>query len=171
MSSDDAPGTTTCPGCRREVPDVDGPVHAYLEAAPACWADFTTVLASDYSDAARWPVHRLTVDAYAVQHQGRPSTRTRQSLVLHLVTLWLQLEEGLDLQAATAAARRLAERRPQYLWLEPPAEPSWLTVDHVLGAADAEDHRDRVRAWAASVWTAWAEHHGTVRSYRYAEEA
>ena len=148
---------------------MDGPVHAFLDAAPVCWADFTRLLALEYRDAERWPVHRLSVDAYAVQHQGRPERRTRQSLVGHLLTLQLQLEQGLDRQEATAALRRLVERRPDYDWYEAPLEPAWVTVDHVLGAADAEDHRRRVREWAGSVWQVWEPHHDSVRAYRWAD--
>jgi hypothetical protein len=43
----------------------------------------------DYPD-----VHRLTVDTYAVQHPGRPTPQTIQSVTVHLISLSCVLERG-----------------------------------------------------------------------------
>ncbi len=58
----------TCPGCGGSFDVSDGPTHRYLGASPGCWAVYGEVLAKEYSDAAYYRVHRLTVDAYSAQH-------------------------------------------------------------------------------------------------------
>ena len=73
-----------CPGCGALAPRSDGPAHRYLGASPGCWAIFGEVLAREYSDQRYWPVHHLTVDAYAIQHPGEPSTQTIQPASLRL---------------------------------------------------------------------------------------
>ena len=62
-----------CFSCGAQVPDVEGPTHRYMLSSPGCWAVFGEVLAREYSNALYMKNHRLTVDAYAVQHPGKPS--------------------------------------------------------------------------------------------------
>ena len=69
-----------CPGCGAGFAPFDGPVHAYLESSAACWNAFGQVLAREYSDARHAPIHRLTVDAYCVQHPGGDSRQAIQSV-------------------------------------------------------------------------------------------
>ncbi len=40
-----------------------------------------------------------------------------------------------------------------------------MTVADVLRATSGEEHVRLTRAWAASVWEAWAAHHATVRAW------
>lgn len=58
--------------------------------------------------------------------------------------------------------------QPDVCWLEPPAALGDVTVRDVLVATSADAHAELVRAWARSVWDAWAEHHETIR--RWADE-
>lgn len=114
----------------------------------------------------RYPeCHRLTVDTYAVQYPGTPSRQSIQSVGGHLVGLHLVLERGLDSKKTTRALGRAVDRSERFVWLEPPASPTWLTVLDVRGAGDLPDHEQRVRLWAESVWKAWALHHDTVRRW------
>lgn len=157
--------TAACPGCHGQFPVQDGPVHAYMEASPGCWAAFGRVLAREYADPALSVVHRLSVDAYAVQHPGQPSRQSIQSVGVHLVRLCLFLERGLQPQAANAAMLAAARRKADYTWLEPPASRGALTVADVASADSAEAHARQVRAWAAQMWAVWAPHHATVRRW------
>jgi hypothetical protein len=136
-----------------------------MESSPGCWAAFGQVLALEYSEASYARAHRLSVDAYAVQHPGRPSPQSVQSVALHLISLSLILEQGLDFSEATDAIRAAADAKGRFSWLTPPPLRGERTVADVLGSADGDDHRKRVRAWAASAWAAWAPHHSTVRSW------
>lgn len=155
-----------CPGCglREPAHGRDGPTHPYLLAAPGCWALYTEVLAREYGDPARLAELQLTVDAYAVQHPGAPERRSAQSVALHLVTLCLVVERGADPGSGPRVHRRLT-RGPGFHWLEPPRPNGHLTVASVHGAPSAAEHRRRVRAWAADVWRAWAEHHDAVHGW------
>ena len=71
-----------------------------MESSPSCWAAYGEVLAREYNDPAFMAAHRLTVDAYAVQHPGRPSPQSIQSVALHLISLCLVLEQELYHRAA-----------------------------------------------------------------------
>jgi hypothetical protein len=152
---------TACPGCGVRLPPRSGPTHAYIGASAACWALYGELLAREFQDASLLDVHKLTVDAYAVQHPGKPERRAIQSVGIHLATLSLVLEHGADPREGPKLHRRLV-RRPELTWLEPPRPNGTLTVADVLAA---DDHRAAVRAWARDVWDAWSAHHATVESW------
>ena len=92
-----------CPGCGSRLPAIEGPVHAYMTSSPACWAAFNAVMAREYSDPGLMAVHRLSVDAWAVQHPGDGSRRAIQSVGLHLARLMVQIEQGLEGEPANTA--------------------------------------------------------------------
>lgn len=158
-----------CPGCGASVPDTDGPTHDYIGAPPGCWALFGEVLAREYSDVRYWPVHHLTVDAYAAQHPGTPSRQAMQSVAVHLISLYLQIERGYDVERAQRAIQRAVANKQAYVWLDPPAPLGDVTVRDVHAASSPAEHVQRVKAWAAAVWNAWTPHHATIR--RWAEHA
>ena len=122
------------------------------------------VLAREYSNALYAKNHRLTVDAYAVQHPGQPSRQTIRSVGLHLASLCAVFEHDIPPHQATAFLQRLA-RRKDFAWLEPPDSVGEITVVHVHGASGPQEHARRVEEWAQSAWQAWAVHHGTVRGW------
>ena len=39
--------------------------------------------------------HQLTVDAYAIQHPGKPSAQSIQSVCVHLISLYASLEREI----------------------------------------------------------------------------
>ena len=156
---------TSCVGCGVRLPILDGVTHPYMDSSPACWAKFGEVLAREYSDPQYFAVHRLTVDAYAVQHPGRPSSQTVSSVALHLISLSLIFEEGAAPAQATAAMQAAARTRGRYTWLEPPPSLGTLTIADVVACQTAADHARVVREWALTVWKTWATHHVTVRSW------
>ena len=154
-----------CMGCGGAFADIQGPTHRYIESSPGCWAAYGEVLAREYSDQAYFQVHRLTVDAYAVQNPGWPSPQSIQSVAVHLIRLYLVLETGLGLQRANDAIKAAAEFRT-YTWLTPPSSLGNITVADVRKAKDVEEYRQRVHAWAESAWGAWSPHHATIRAWR-----
>jgi hypothetical protein len=151
-----------CPGCGAALPVLDGPTHRYLESSAACWAMYGEVLAREYEHCEYFAVHALTVDAYAVQHPGRPSPQTIQSVAVHLISLCLMLEHGVAIERALDARRAALAVEPQYVWLEPPASLGALTIADVHPATSASDHARRVREWANGAWAAWRPHHATI---------
>lgn len=134
-----------------------------MESSPACWALYGEVLAREYQDQAFFSVHKFTVDAYAVQHPGRPSPQTIQSVAVHLIRLCLMLEKGLANERANDAIKAAAER--EYTWLTPPASMGPITVADVHKAGDLDAHKRLVREWAESAWKAWSAHHGQIKAW------
>ena len=157
--------TTRCPGCSACFPESAGPTHPYMESSPGCWAAYGAVLAREYSDSAYFDIHRLGVDAYAVQHPGRPSRQSIQSVGVHLVRLCLVLEHGLSPERSNAAMLAAAKHKHTYTWLEPPDSRGPITVADVIGTQTIDAHKQAVRAWAACAWQAWSIHHDSVRGW------
>lgn len=154
-----------CIGCGGLVPDVEGPTHRYLESSPGCWRVYGEVLAREYSDAALQPIHRLTVDSYAVQHPGRPNPQSIQSVCVHLLSLCLTVERGLEPAYATRVMGAAVRPKGRFVWLDPPASLGAITVVEVAAAQTMEAHAETVRAWARSAWAAWTAHHDRVRAW------
>jgi Family of unknown function (DUF5946) len=156
-----------CPGCGACFAPFDGPVHEYMESSPACWQAFGQVMAREYGNPQLFAVHRLSVDAYAVQHPGGESRQAVQSVGVHLARLCLFLEHGLSPEKANAAMLRIGEGKAAMVKLRRPASLGTVTVADVLAARGDEAHAEVVQRWARAAWEAWAEHHDLVR--RWAE--
>lgn len=118
-----------------------------------------------YSQPDLFAVHRLSVDAYAVQHPGGESRQAIQSVGIHLARLCLFLERGLASEDANAAMLRIGQGKAGMVKLERPASLGTITVASVLAAADPEAHAQMSRRWAESAWQAWSAHHPTVRRW------
>jgi Family of unknown function (DUF5946) len=156
--------STPCPGCAVELPDTDGAVHPYIESSPACWARYGELLAREYENPDYMAAHRLTVDTYAVQHPGKPSAQSVQSVAVHLISLHCVLEEGMAHRQATAFLKVCADSG-RFHWLNPPSPQYKLNVLHPLAAASAAEHTVKVREWASAAWEAWGAHHETIRKW------
>lgn len=154
-----------CPGCGALFADGDGPTHAYIGASPGCWALFGEILAKEYGEYRYPDVHRLTVDTYAVQHPGAPSPQSIQSVAVHLISLHLVLEKGLNTQRATKALQRAVAESKHFVWLTPPPSTGNMTIQDVAKAQTLAEHVDLVERWARTVWRAWSDHHATVRRW------
>lgn len=162
-----------CPGCGALIPPITGPAHRYMGASPGCWARFGAVLAREYSDPAYAGVHRLTVDAYAAQHPGKPSPRSIQSVAVHLLGLYWALEKRLPLAEVTqriGRAVREGKRSARFHWLDPPFPLGDITVLEVVEAQSPQAHAERVKKWANAVWRAWVPHHDQIRKWAAASE-
>lgn len=122
------------------------------------------LLAREFQNPAYFSVHQLTVDTYAVQHPGSPERRSTQSVALHLMTLCLIVEDGVDPLEGPALHKRFI-RRPAFRWLEPPRPNGQLTAADALRSRNPGEHAKAVRAWGEEVWKSWAPHHQTVRGW------
>jgi hypothetical protein len=152
----------TCFGCGALVPVTNGPVHAYMHAAPGCWALYCSVLEwKDANGAARnTEVSQSLVDAYAVQHATNSDRRNRQSVALHLISLCAGCEHAMTAESRQRLIGRLAHR--EYPALEPPVTSFAVTVRDVVDSSDRE-RPEVVRLWARTAWDAWAAHQAQVR--------
>lgn len=160
----------SCFGCGGVFANVVGPTHRYMESTPGCWAAYGEVLARQYADASYAVAGQMTVDAYAVQHPGRESPQSIQSVALHLMSLCLQFEHERTPAEATQAVARVANDKLRFRWLLPPAERGELNVGDAYRARNAEEHVRIVRDWASSAWRAWSKYHSTVREWLAAAE-
>ncbi len=155
-----------CPGCGANLPAIEGPTHKYLEASPACWAAYCEVLAREFSDQELFlRVHRFTVDSYAVQHPGRPSPPSIQSVAVHLMSLCTLIEGGSTTAWAKMVIKEAVRVKGRFVWLQPPKSMGPVTVADVWGAQGTVAHEKAVKAWSRSAWEAWSPHHATIRSW------
>lgn len=154
-----------CIGCGGHFSETNGPVHRYMESSPGCWATFGEVLSREYSNPAYYKVHRLSVDAYAVQHPGSPSRQSIQSIGLHLIRLCLFLEHDLAAENANTSMLKAAKFKHNFVWLEPPVSLGSLTVADIVKAKTVQAHKSGVKAWAESAWVSWSPHHDTIRTW------
>jgi hypothetical protein len=156
---------TICPACKAETAVFDGPVHRYLASSPGCWNAFCEVLNKEYSDFEYGKNHRLTVDAYALQHPGNPSPQTISSVAIHLASLCQILEHGYSLSAATEFMQAFADHKDAFLWLDPPADLGAINVADVLASDTGLMHLTKVEEWATTTWQAWHAHHQQINSW------
>ena len=157
--------TCHCPDCKADVPEIEGPTHAYFGANAGCWKAYCEILEKEYSNPLYMKVHRLTVDAYAAQHPGKKEPRAAQSVNVHFVALYLILEKQKSFEVATKALGRLVEKKNhKFTWLPPPEIIGDLNVTDVGSATTPEEHSQRVHAWAKSVWQAWHLHHKEIET-------
>jgi hypothetical protein len=135
-----------------------------MTSSPACWAAFGEVLTAEYADPQLMPVHRLSVDAFAVQHPGDGSRRAIQSVGLHLSRLHVQLEAQITPEQANEFMLRAGKRKSELPALQPPKSFE-ITVSHVAPIAGTAAHAAVVREWARSAWNDWAHAHQFVRRW------
>jgi len=107
----------------------------------------------------------LTVDSYAVQYPGRPSPQAIQSVCVHLISLYLAIEQGVDLGYATRAIQTAVRTKERFVWLTPPPSLGAVTGADVHAVSTAAEHKMRVQAWAESAWSAWSIYHGTIHGW------
>jgi hypothetical protein len=137
----------------------DGPTHAYMASSSGCWDAYTKVLAREYADPSLFGrCHRLTVDAFAVQHSGNPDERrARQSFWIHGASLWLVLRMGRSHAEATAALKLLAQGD-----FPVPPSPSRFALTHAdVLAAPEDQHVRMVGAWAEAALAGYHASHET----------
>ena len=149
------PESTDCPECGAPV----------AGGRAGCQRLFDEVLAREFGDYRYAREHRLMVDAYSLQHPGE-YMRSAKSYAAHLTGVCAALERG-----GTAEVNRAVQtwlNGPQTL--ERPDHPAprqrgALTIVHVHGAGEPQEHVRRVREWAQSAWEAWRSHHHLARQW------
>jgi len=155
---------STCPGCGLVAPANDGPCDPYAGSSPACWATFNAVTLKDYGEYQYPDVHRVIVDAYMTQHATFATPAARRSVCVHLVGLYLTFEQRMKGPIVGRTLGQVFPDKRDVPPLAPKPAPGPLTIASVLAAEGLDDHDRRARAWALSVWTAWAPHHARIES-------
>lgn len=141
-----------CEACGTAVPGGRG----------GCQQLFHEVIAREFGDYRYARLHRLTVDAYSLQHPDQ-YMRSGKSFAAHLTGICaaLEHENGREINRTVQQwlSRNPAIEKPADL----PRQRGHLTVAHVHAAATPEEHTARVRQWAHAVWAAWSNHHALAR--------
>ena len=154
-----------CSGCDALVMDIAGPVHKYIGAVAGCWNIYGKVLNREYGEYNYPDIHRLTVDAYSVQHPGNESHLTTQSVAVHLLGLYFSLVESLSGNSKLELIKMAMLQKEKFYWLTPPDFPGKLTIVDVYKTKNIQDHEKLVNLWAADVWNSWSEHHQVVKNW------
>ena len=145
----------TCPDCGAAV--AGGRI--------GCQTLFDEVLAREFSDYRYGRLHRLTVDAYSLQHPAE-YMRSGKSYAAHLTGMCAAMESD-DARAINEAVQRWLNGSKTF---DRPGDPpqgkrGTLTILHVHGARDSDEHFACVREWARSVWDAWHGYHERAREW------
>lgn len=163
--------TERCVGCDAEVQAVDGPVHRYMTSAPQCWQRYGELLGVLYARPEISSATIMCVDSYAVQHPGTPSPQAIRSVAIHLLNLYSYIVRGRPVQIPQktfpeGALLSIGERSSRsILWLEPPTFVGTRTVFDMPLAESGDAIASGARAWADSMWAAWAPHHSQVEEW------
>jgi hypothetical protein len=155
--------STQCPGCGVRQPHEEGPTHRYLTSSAVCWRAFGELLATCYGDENRLPFCQLVVDAYAAQHPGQGQREQVQSVGIHLMTLCMFLEHGVDPSRGSDLHRRMIGR-PTFHRLVP-RDVAGVNLLHVPLEGSAEQARARAYDWSRAVWDLYSADHDTVRAW------
>jgi hypothetical protein len=154
----------TCEACGARVPDNHAQGHAYIGAAPACWAAYCAL--EDWKAAlvqrGGCETAQHLVDAYAAQHAANPDWRNRQSAAVHLTSLCASLEYGIPGHRLRTMMGAWTHR--DYPLLRPQPKEYPVTVIDIT-RADILRRPATVTALATSTWSAWSAQHQTVRSW------
>lgn len=157
-----------CPGCGGLFRAYDGPVHRYMTGSPACWNEYGRLLAMEYSSAVLMWVHRLSVDAYAVQHPGDNSRQAIQSVGIHLARLMVQLDgdgdPSLSPEKTNAVMVGFTKHKASLVHLERPARFS-ITMADMTAHVGTPDHAPKVIEWARAALADWSAHHDYIRDW------
>jgi hypothetical protein len=141
-----------CPECG--APGEDG--------ARSCKARFDELLARDFSDVRYGRVHRLMVDAYALQHPDA-YCRSARSLAAHLGGLCVAFE--YDGQRVVHEALRRWIESAALVKPGLPAARGVVTIAEAFRAGDPLVYQEAVHRWAKSVWDAHAGVHEIARGW------
>ncbi len=158
------PSKVRCIGCGILVPDLRGPTHPYMHAAPGCWALYCSL--EDWKISLTGPdaptVAQWLVDGYAAQHPTNMDRRNRQSVAVHLMSLCASFER--DVPGDKLRREMDTWTHVEYTALRPHPDSYPLTVEDVV-VAQADLRVSIVRSFASGTWSAWSSHHPQVRSW------
>lgn len=144
-----------CFGCGGLFPEMSGTTHKYMLSTAGCWSSYGDLLAREYENPVLFgAVHRLTVDAYALQHPGDTNDRRAiQSVWVHYAALQLAFEHKRPLADIPPVMQKLAGGSFPPL---PTIPPQCATTHADVIAGPFDNHAALVRDWAHCAYDAWS---------------
>lgn len=144
-----------CFSCGGLFPEELGLTHKYMLSTAGCWSSYGDLLVREYESPVLFgAVHRLTVDAYALQHPGDIGDRRAiQSVWVHYAALYLVFEQKRSLGDIPPIMQKLAGSSFSRL----PTVPASFEVTHAdVIAGPLDNHVVLVRDWAQCAYHAWS---------------
>ena len=174
----------TCQGCKaifpimkNDTPFIEGSsVNRYGISSPECIAAFCEVLGKEQEWSGYPEVHRLFVDAYAVQHppcvehqkelgiNQRLIDTSIQSIFVHLIALHLAFEKNIPLRDISKRMAYILDTgvKLESIELKSPKHLGNMTIIDIRKVSNFEEYEKMVWRWARSTWNAWQEHHTII---------
>ncbi len=120
-----------------------------------CDETFSQLIGEEFSNALLFRAHRLTVDAYCLQHPEKYMISSK-SATAHLAGIcWsLEIEESVHMPPAL---KQLVDGPQQFERIAVPApqQRGAVNILHLTELTDPQDYLRAAREWAQSAWTAW----------------
>lgn len=136
-----------------------------MSSYAACRARFDDIVGKEFADPDYFMAHRLTVDAYSLQHPEHFMVSAK-SAAAHLMAMCWSMEFGPELHLPRPVKDYLDGNRAfEVIVPPPPCQRGTVTVAHVAAAPDAVSHLERARTWALSAWGAWSSSHDQARAW------
>ncbi len=133
------------------------------EGKTDCLKLFEETIAREFSDYRYGKIHRLTVDAYSLQHPD-DYMRSGKSFAAHLTGICAALENDEDALALNQTVQKWLSTNPKIdKPVQIPERRGNLTIAYIQSAVDADEYGKRVREWVQDVWSAWSEHHALAK--------
>lgn len=144
-----------CPSCG--APAVGGLL--------GCDAKFSDLIGREFSVPALFRAHRLTVDAYCLQHPERYMISTK-SAAAHLAGICWSLEIGESLHLPYPL-KRFVDGPRVFARVPVPAKQhrGAINVTHLMAISDSDEYVAMARQWARSAWLAWPSGWAQARAW------
>ncbi len=131
--------------------------------AAACRAIRDQLLTREYEQVLYALRHRMSVDAYCLQHPDDYCTSAK-SLAAHLCGLCIAFEHANN-PAILRGLQQWLSTNPKLHKPELPAGRGALTIAVICGLDDPAAYSRAIEAWARSVWDAYYHLHGIARDW------
>lgn len=147
------------------VMDIELPIHHYLGTIPGCWNIYRKVISQQFLKSESGAIRQLIVDTYSVQHPGKESAVTKQSLAIHLIRLYFFFEQNQSLGKLTFEAQKVLSNASHHHWLTPPKNLGKVTIVDVFKCTDVDEQKEKVLIWAETTWHAWSKYHPIIKRW------
>lgn len=130
-----------------------------------CLQLFKELGSKEFSDPEYFKMHRLSVDAYCLQHPEQYMVSSK-SAAAHLTAMCWSMEKGISLHMPKPLKIWVDGAR-KYNRVEPPPllGRGKITIVEVLKAKGLDEYERLVWDWAKSAWDAWGNHWEQARSW------
>ncbi len=136
-----------------------------VNSIEACQTKFATMLEREFSNPDFFKAHRLTIDAYSLQHPEQYMLSSK-SAATHLTGMCWSMEHGYS-QHLPSTLKKWVDGARTYTRIIPPSPLSRgeITFNHVFEIYDPEQYFIAVTEWAKSAWNAWSIHWPQARKW------